>query len=102
MQYLTNERKVKLKYEGKWYDFVIKNISEDSSSKAFTYTCKDLYLNELSKSGFELQFDTELENNMGTLPELAGKILEGSDWQLKEDIAVIKQYLEDPLYVFEF
>jgi hypothetical protein len=68
MQYLTNERKVKLKYNGKWYDFVIKNINEDSATKAFTYTCKDLFLNELSKTGFELEFDTELGNNMGTLP----------------------------------
>jgi hypothetical protein len=80
MMYLTNERKVKLKYDGEWYDFVIKNISEDSSSKAFTYTCKDLFVNELSKTGFELEFDNELGNNMGNLPTLAGKILEGSDW----------------------
>ena len=61
-------------------DFVIKNISEDSSTKAFTYTCKDLFVNELSKTGFELEFDNELGNNMGNLPTLAEKILEGSDW----------------------
>ena len=99
MMYLTNERKVKLKYDGKWYDFIIKNISEDSSSKAFTYTCKDLFVNELSKTGFELEFDNELGNNMGNLPTLAEKILEGSDWQLKSDSTeTVKQYLEEPLY----
>lgn len=98
MMYLTNERKVKLKYDGKWYDFIIKNISEDSSSKAFTYTCKDLFVNELSKTGFELEFDNELENNMGTLQYLAEKILEDSDWRLKTDTETILQYIEEPLY----
>jgi hypothetical protein len=38
--YLTNERKVKLKYDGEWYDLIIKQIQENSESKAFTYTCK--------------------------------------------------------------
>jgi hypothetical protein len=90
MPYLVNERKVKLKYDEKWYDFVIKNISEDSSSKAFTYTCKDLFLNELSKTGFELEFDAELGNNMGTLPELGKRVLEGSDWQLREENVVVR------------
>jgi hypothetical protein len=34
----------------------------------------------LSKTGFELEFDNELENNMGSVEYLAEKILEGSDW----------------------
>ena len=98
MQYLTNERKVKLKYDGKWYDFVIKNIEEDSSTKCFTYTCKDLFINELAKTGFELEFDNDLGNNMGTLPELAQKVLEGSDWRLTDENDIIHQYIEEPLY----
>ena len=95
MMYLTNERKVKLKYgktadgADKWYDFIIKNISEDSSTKAFTYTCKDLFVNELSKTGFEIEFDTELENNLDTLPNLAKKVLAGSDWELKDNESVV-------------
>jgi len=36
---LVNERKVKVKWKGEWYDFVIKNINEDSSGKSVTYTC---------------------------------------------------------------
>lgn len=102
MMYLTNERKVKLKYDEKWYDFVIKNISEDSSSKAFTYTCKDLFVNELSKTGFEIEFDNELKNNMGTLQYLAEKVLEDSDWSLKSNIETVLQYLEEPLYEATF
>lgn len=102
MQYLTNERKVKLQYNGEWYDFVIKNISEDSASKAFTYTCKDLFVNELSKSGFDVELSQELGNNMNTLPILAEKILEGSDWQVQENNLIVRQYLEEPLYEIKF
>jgi len=67
LPYLVNERKVKLKYykgdEVKWLDFLIKDISENSSDYSFTYTATDLFINELSKSGFNLEFSTELENN---------------------------------------
>ena len=68
---MTNERKVKLRVgdisNPKWYDFVIKQIQENSETCAFTYTCKDQFINELSKTGFEIELDSELENNMGTV-----------------------------------
>ena len=97
--YMVNERKVKLKYNGEWYDFLVKQIQENSETKAFTYTCKDQFVNELSKSGFELVLDNELENNMGTITKLATTILEGSDWELDEDgTSDLRQYKEEPLY----
>jgi hypothetical protein len=70
---LVNERKIKLRHgelgaeDTKWYDFVIKNVQENSESKVFDYTAKDLFINELSKSGFSIQLDTKLENNQGTI-----------------------------------
>lgn len=82
---LVNERKVKLKYDNNWYDFVIKQIDENSDSNIFTYTCKDLFINELGKTGYEVELDTELRNNMGTITELANSILKGTDWQVDED-----------------
>ena len=97
MPYLVNERKVKLKYDGEWYDLIIKQIQENSETKAFTYTCKSQFINELSKTGFELEFDNELENNMGTVGYLAEQILEGSDWKL-DKVALLKQFVEEPLY----
>jgi hypothetical protein len=60
-RYLTNERKVKLKYypngELRWLDFVIKKIDETSENGKFTYTATDLFINELSKTGYKLEFD---------------------------------------------
>ena len=98
---LSNERKIKVLWKNKWYDFVIKNISEDTSSRKNTYTCQDLYINELSKNGFNLTFDSELGNNEGTAQELVEKVLEGTDWTLdKNGSQGIQQKKEEP--VFEF
>ena len=101
---LINERKIKLRYgalgaeDTKWYDLVIKNIQENSESKTYNYTAKDLFVNELSKSGFNLQFDQELENNTGNIETLAERILDESDWQLQSSGEILKQTLEEPLY----
>lgn len=96
---LVNERKVKCKWEDQWYDFVIKGVQEDSDGKTVTYTCEDLYINELSKTGFSLEFDQKLNNNQGTAQELAKKVLEGTDWVVDTDNSDhILQTIEEPLY----
>lgn len=96
---LVNERKVKCKWEDQWYDFVIKGVQEDSNGKTITYTCEDLYINELSKTGFSLEFDQKLNNNQGTAQELAKKVLEGTDWIVDTDNSDhILQTIEEPLY----
>lgn len=101
---LVNETKIKLRYgaiddpDCKWYDLVIKNIVENSANKGFEYTAKDMFINELSKSGFDLEFSAELENNTGTITELGQTVLEGSDWKLGDDCSTLLQYKEEPLY----
>lgn len=101
---LANERKIKVRYgalganDTKWYDLVIKNIQENSEEKTYDYTAKSLFVNELSKSGFDLVFDSELENNMGNISYLGEKVLEGSDWRLEDSGDILEQYKEEPLY----
>lgn len=96
---MVNERKIKVYWKSKWYDMVIKNIQEDSSGKSIIYTCKDLYINELSKNGFSLEFDNELENNQGTAIELAERVLEGTDWRVVSASSdTIQQELQEPVY----
>lgn len=113
IQYLVNEARLKVKWNDKWYDFVIKNRAEDSGGKSVTFTCEDLFVNELSKTGFNLEFDTELENNQGTVFELAEKALIDTDWNLVQPSDesfpiidgntfapdIIKQYTEEPVYL---
>ena len=94
---LVNERKIKAFWKNKWYDLIIKNISEDSVNHTFTYTCEDLYLTELSRTGFNLEFATELQNNIGTAQELTEKVLKGTDWQFL-DSDPIYQETEEPVY----
>lgn len=95
---LVNERKVKCFWKNKWYNLVVKGIQEDSSGKSITYTCKDQFINELSKTGFELEFSNELMNNSGTIKELAERVVEGTDWQISSNTDIIKQELEEPVY----
>lgn len=103
---LVNERKVKAYWDNgqedvndKWYDLVVKDISEDSDSNTVTYTCEDLFINELGKSGFELNFSDEANNNQGTIYELATAVLDGTDWKLdEENTDHLLQTQEEALY----
>ena len=62
----------------------------------FHYTAQDLFVNELSRSGYDIELSTELENNMGNSIELGQQILSGTDWRVEGE--PIKQYIEEPLY----
>lgn len=81
LPYLVNERKVKVKWKKQWYDFVIKKIVENNTDKSITYTCIDLFIHELSKNGYELNFDPELKNSTGGAEELIKEVLRGTNWQ---------------------
>lgn len=95
---LVNERKVKLLYKKKWYDFLIKEINEDSATGVFSYTANALFINELSKTGNSIELDIELENNIGTITELAENILEGTGWRVDNDSEILRSYNEEQLY----
>lgn len=98
---LVNERKVKVFWKDKWYDLVIKNCQENSEDKSITYTCTDLFINELSKTGFDIELDADLNNNQGTAEELAQKVLEGTDWVVDlNSCQTIQQEKEEPVYEF--
>ena len=94
---LVNERKIKVYWKNKWYDFIIKAVDENSGDKSITYTCKDLYINELSKTGFDLEFSEELNNNSGTIQQLGQKVVEGTEWEVIGS-DVIKQKIEEPVF----
>lgn len=98
--FLVNERKIKLWYDGKWYDFIIKNCEENSEENTFTYECTDLWINELSKTGYNVELAQELSNNQGTILELADTVVESSDWVVDhEGSDTIMQWVQEPLFV---
>ncbi len=80
-----NERRLKLFYDDDWYDFIIKSVQESSDKMTASITATDLFINELSRNGFEIELNQQLFNNQGTAPELGEKVLEGSDWSINLD-----------------
>ena len=101
-KYLVNERKVKLFYDNKWYDFVIKSCDENSDSNTFSFTAKGLFVNELGKVGYSIVLSNDLKNNQGTIFELAEKAVKGTDWVIdKEHSDIIQQFVAEPLYIYK-
>ena len=97
--YLINERKVKLFYNNEWSEFLIKECEESSTENVFNYTAQELFSLELSKLGYDVVLDTSLNNNQGTVIELAKKALENTDWEVDEDNSdLLVQYVQEPLY----
>ena len=97
---LNNESLIKLFYDNEWYDFLIKGIDEDKETNLITYTCTDAFVDELSRTGYKVTLDTELENNFGTVTELATVILDGTNWSVDENLSdTIIQKLNSPLYI---
>jgi hypothetical protein len=98
IDWLISERKIKLKYgkhinsEGlevdTWYDFIIKDISENSSNYLYTYQLEDANVQELSKNGFGVTLDAALMNNIGTAAELGAYVMEQTDWSVDGDVTV--------------
>jgi len=58
--YLINERKVKVFWQDNWYDLIVKNIDEDSSGNSAVYTCKDAFITELGKNGYNIELTSDL------------------------------------------
>lgn len=97
VDWLVSERKVKLYYEDKWHDFIVKNIVENSNNYLYTYQLEDALVQELSKNGFGIVLDTQLMNNMGTANELASKVLAETDWTVSDESEAFVQTIEDQL-----
>ena len=97
--FLVNERKVKLFYKNEWHDFVIKEIEEESEEYTFSYTCTDAFVQELARNGYGITLNSELNNNQGTITELAEKVLEDTDWVVDKDKSdLLRQTLSEPIY----
>lgn len=79
---IKNESKIKLNYKNKWYEFYVKKIVENKKFKAimYTYTCQDSFIDELSRTGYEIQFDDKLNNSVNEAGIFMEDILDMSVW----------------------
>lgn len=97
MPYCFNEAKVKLYYDGEWYDFIIKDIQETHNQQfTKTYTCQYLPIYELSKIGYTQVFSLDNRDGSGiqSAPEFMESILEDTEWRYvqagNEDVPAVK------------
>lgn len=97
VDWLVSERKVKLKYDGEWYDFIVKNVNENSTNYLYTYQLEDALVQELSKNGFGVTLDANLNNNMGSADYLARTVLEETDWEVPTECEKLVQTVSEAL-----
>lgn len=91
----------KIDTDKRWHDFIVKTIDKDSNTRVANIVAKELHVNELSKNGWSVTLNTELENNYGTVTELAEKVLKGSNWKVDENSYVPIEGIEEPLFEYE-
>ena len=100
--YVANENKVKLFYKEQWFEFYIKNVKETKHYKSYmkNYTCTDAFIDELSRNGYGITFDTELYNNVEEIGIFSEEILEDSQWEYKPENnwGDFTEYLEEKLF----
>ena len=79
---LSPESKIKFHYKNRWYEFFIKKVDEKKVLKSYikTFTCTDAFIDELSRNGYGIIFDTELNNNVEELGTFTEEVLEDSIW----------------------
>lgn len=86
----------------KVYFFVV-NEREDRDEDdviSYSYSCSDAYIEELSKTGYGLNFSNEVDGNgFGTIHELAEQVVKGTDWKYeKEKTGTLFEYTTDVKY----
>ena len=99
---IFNERKIKLQYDGEWYEFYVKNITESKQFKSimYQYTCEDAFIDELSRNGYGITFDTELYNNVEEIGTFTEIILDDSIWEYdaSKNWGDFTEYAEEKLF----
>lgn len=100
--YIFNERKLKLKYDKKWFEFYVKNITENKQFKSiiYQYQCEDAFIDELSRNGYGITFDTELYNNVEEIGIFTEQVLKDSIWEYdaSKNWGDFTEYSEEKLF----
>lgn len=98
---LINEAKIKVKFRGKWHDFIIKEVGEvHGNNFVVSYSCQSLAIYELGKSGYEIDFSEGQNNNVQTVSEFMRTALDGSGWKFSRGNAnLLEEDLEQAFQI---
>lgn len=99
---LFPERKLKLFYDGEWFEFFIKKVSEKKIFKSYmkSFSCTDAFIDELSRNGYGIIFDEELYNNVEEAGTFTEEVLEDSIWEYhpEHNWGDFSEFKEEKLY----
>ena len=99
---ISAETKLKLYYKKKWYEFFVKKIDEKKEFRSFikTFTCTDAFIDELSRNGYGITYDTDLYNNVEEIGDFSEDTLEDSIWAYhpENNWGDFTEYKEEKLY----
>ena len=103
IEHLINKAKIEVRKRDKSYLMVINEIEEkeDNGAISYSYSCSDVYIEELSKNGYGISFsdDAEMHNGLGTIHEFAEKIIKGTDWEYcKDNTGTLLEYKKELEY----
>lgn len=103
LENIFNEQKIKLHFQDKWYEMVVKNVTENKNFKSImkSITCSDGYIDELSRIGYDIQLDPELNNSVNEINDFMDVILDNSStWQYKPEFnwGDFTEYREERFY----
>lgn len=99
---LFAERKIKLFYKKKWFEFYIKNVKEEKKHNSVlkTFSCEDSYIDELARNGYGITFDEELYNSVEEIGTFTEEVLEDSIWEYAPEYnwGDFTEYTEEKLF----
>lgn len=84
---LFNEQKIKLKFKNQWYEMVVKSINEKKNFKSVMkdFTCADGFIDELSRTGYDIYLDPEANNSVNEIHDFMDETLENSIWDYRPE-----------------
>ena len=96
------EAKLKLFYKNRWFEFFVKKVDEKKQLKSYmkTFTCSDAFIDELSRNGYGITYDAELNNNVEEIGVFTEETLEDSIWQYypENNWGDFTEFKEEKLY----
>lgn len=84
---LFNEQKIKLKFKNQWYEMVVKSINEKKNFKSVMkdFTCSDGFIDELSRTGYDIYLDPEANNSVNEIHDFMDETLKNSIWDYRPE-----------------
>lgn len=99
---IAPETKLKLFYKDRWFEFFVKKVEDKKQFKSYmkSFTCSDAFIDELSRNGYGITYDTDLYNNVEEIGTFTEETLEDSIWQYhpENNWGDFTEYKEEKLY----